>query len=288
MAETQLQLNVISQELTYNGTPKVIPSSYWTDTLVPLMYPTWDTDKDKLILFTWYVNDTYTAQRRKYVMNFKTNTNEWKDYEMEAVANATATAFKDKLKEAWYAIDSIENVEYQTELASMYSKVSSVSPMSVRLARDFLLSESDWTQLGDCQLSTADKALWTTYREKLRDLTNDANFSSAAAEVKFPISPNFYNKIHKVENPSDAYLATDAQWQKLASHYLKLFGEKIASYLLLKSATENSYFDRMIAEYNQTKAVIGSEPAPTARDLETKKEFLERIVQQAQDEIDAS
>ena len=169
----------------------------------------------------------------------------------------------------------------------MYSKVSAVSPTSVRLARDFLLSESDWTQLGDCQLSTADKALWTTYRQKLRDLTSDSNFNSAAAEVKFPISPNFYNKIHKVENPSDAYLATDTQWLKLATHYLKLFSEKIANYLLLKSATENSYFDTLIKEYNAVKAVT-VEPTPTAQDLETKKELLERIITKAQDELDAS
>ncbi len=287
MAEQQLQLNVISQEITYNGVPKVIPNTYWTDTLVPLMYPTWDTDKDKLILFTWFMNDTYTAQRRKYVLNFKTNTHEWKDYEMETVANATATAFRDKLKEAWYAIDAIENAEYQTELASMYSKVSAVSPMSVRLCRDFLLAESDWTQMPDSALSSADKALWTTYRTKLRDLTSDSNFNTAAAEVKFPISPNFYNKIHKVENPSDEYLATDQQWLKLADHYLKLFQEKIASYLLLKSATENTYFDRMIIEYQRAKAAA-VEPPPTAQDLETKKDLLERIIQKAQDELSGS
>ena len=47
----QVELNVIGQELSYNGIPKPIPQTYWTDTLVPLMYPTWDTDKDKLISF---------------------------------------------------------------------------------------------------------------------------------------------------------------------------------------------------------------------------------------------
>ena len=45
----QVELNVIGQELSYNGIPKPIPATYWTDTLVPLMYPTWDTDKLSLI-----------------------------------------------------------------------------------------------------------------------------------------------------------------------------------------------------------------------------------------------
>ena len=92
----QVELNVIGQELSYNGIPKPIPQTYWTDTLVPLMYPTWDTDKDKLISFYYYSNGTYTAKRRKYVMNFTTNTNEWKDYEMEQVASSVADTFKTK------------------------------------------------------------------------------------------------------------------------------------------------------------------------------------------------
>ena len=121
----QVELNVIGQELSYNGTPKPIPQTYWTDTLVPLMYPTWDTDKDKLISFYYYSNGTYTAKRRKYVMNFKTNTNEWKDYEMEQVASSVADTFKDKLIEGWYAIDAIENIEFQNELGAMYAKAVS-------------------------------------------------------------------------------------------------------------------------------------------------------------------
>ena len=43
--DIQVELNVIGQELSYNGHSKTIPQTYWTDTLVPLMYPTWDTDK---------------------------------------------------------------------------------------------------------------------------------------------------------------------------------------------------------------------------------------------------
>ena len=128
MADIQVQLDVINQEISYNGMPKAIPSTYWTGTLVPLMYPTWDTDKDKLILFVYNTDGTYIAKRRKYVMNFKTNTSEWKDYEMEAVATATVTTFKDKLVDGWYAVDAIENTEFQNELAGIYAKTQNVSP----------------------------------------------------------------------------------------------------------------------------------------------------------------
>ena len=283
MADIQVQLDVINQEITYNGMPKAIPSTYWTDTLVPLLYPTWDTDKDKLILFVYNTDSTYIAKRRKYVMNFKTNVNEWKDYEMEAVTTATVTAFKDKLIEGWYAVDAVENTEFQNELANIYAKTQNVSPATVRLARDFLLDETDWSQIADCPLSVADKALYTTYRQKLRDISSDPNFNSNALEVKFPISPNFYNRVYKLENAGKDYLATDDQFLKLGLHYLKLFKEKIAYYLLMKSVTERTYFDRMLSEYANHSSK--SAPAPlTSAEVQEKKDWLDKLIELASDE----
>ena len=286
MADIQVQLDVINQEISYNGMPKAIPSTYWTDTLVPLLYPTWDTDKDKLILFVYNTDGTYIAKRRKYVMNFKTNTNEWKDYEMEAVATATVETFKDKLVEGWYAVDAIENTEFQNELAGIYAKTQNVSPTTVRLARDFLLDETDWSQVADCPLSADDKALYTTYRTKLRDLTKDPNFSSNALEVKFPISPQFYNKVYKLENAGEDYLATDKQYLKLALHYLKLFKEKIAYYLLMKSITERSYFDRLLAEYANVNATTQAPAELTSEQVQAKKDWLDKLIQLAAEEKD--
>ena len=254
MADIQVQLDVINQEISYNGMPKVIPSTYWTDTLVPLMYPTWDTDKDKLILFVYNTDGTYIAKRRKYVMNFKTNTNEWKDYEMEAVATATVTTFKDKLVEGWYAVDAIENTEFQNELAGIYAKTQNVSPATVRLARDFLLDETDWSQVADCPLSADDKALYVTYRQKLRDIPASTEFTTAVEKTKFPVSPEFYNKIYLPKNAGVAYLSTDDQFKPLGEHYLRAFRDKISHYLVLKSFTEKGMFDLLLQEYgNFTK-----------------------------------
>ena len=225
MATIQVELNVIGQELSYNGISKPIPQTYWTDTLVPLMYPTWDTDKDKLITFYYFSDGTYTAKRRKYIMNFKTNTNEWKDYEMEQVASSVADAFKDKLIEGWYAIDAIENTEFQNELGAMYAKARAVSPLSVRLARDFLLTETDWVMVSDSPIDADTKAQYTLYRQKLRDIPATTEFSTNVEETKFPISPDFYNKIYKTEteNAGKDYLATDDQFLPLGIHYLKRY-----------------------------------------------------------------
>jgi len=281
----QVELNVIGQELSYNGIPKPIPQTYWKDTLVPLMYPTWDTDKDKLITFYYYSDGTYTAKRRKYVMNFKTNTNEWKDYEMEQVASSVADTFKDKLVEGWYAIDAIENTEFQNELGAMYAKANAVSPLSVRLARDFLLTETDWVMVGDSPLDADTKAMYTTYRQKLRDIPATTEFSTNVEGTKFPISPDFYNKIYKTENAGKDYLATDDQFLPLASHYLKRYKDRMAHYLLTKSWTERAYFDTFITEYNNVKAAQASH-FDAEYTTEDKKAFLDKLLAQCQIEID--
>ena len=282
MSAIQVELNVIGQELSYNGIPKPIPQTYWTDTLVTLMYPTWDTDKDKLISFYYFDDGTFTAKRRKYVMNFKTNVNEWKDYEMEQVSSSVADTFKDKLVEGWYAIDAIENVEFQNELGAMYAKANAISPLSIRLARDFLLSETDWALGSDSPLDATAKAQYTLYRTKLRDITDTTEFSTAVETTKFPISPDFYNKIYKTENEGEDYLATDKQFLPLAGHYLKRYRDRMAHYLLTKSWTERSYFDTFILEYNNVKAAA----VTVSQDNEDKKAFLDKMLVEAQAEID--
>jgi len=46
---------------------------------------------------------------------------------------------------------------------------------TVRSLRGMKLSKSDWTQLPDAPLTTAQKADWATYRQALRDITNQAD-----------------------------------------------------------------------------------------------------------------
>ena len=280
----QVQLDVINQEIEYNGTPKTIPESYWKDTLTPLLYPLWDSDKDKLITFQYFTNDSYTAKRRKYVKDFKTNTFKWVDYEMEAVGAAEATAFKDKLIEGFYLIDSLENDEFQDELARMYSKQKAVSPFSIRLARNFLLDETDWTQLADAPIDADTKAQYTLYRTKLRELTDSAEFTNDTENTKFPISPEFYNKVYKVDFPTEDYLATAGQFIEMGKHRLKKFRDKIAYFLTLKSETDKTYFNDMLVEYDKIKTDRIETPRDDL-DTEKNRDFLEKIIKDASDEL---
>lgn len=44
---------------------------------------------------------------------------------------------------------------------------------AIRADRDAILAKSDWTQIGDSPLEAGSKQDWQTYRQALRDITDD-------------------------------------------------------------------------------------------------------------------
>ena len=66
-----------------------------------------------------------------------------------------------------YAVRVVTNSdEYNTQRATDQWN-------EVRSLRDMYLQQSDWTQLPD--VSNVDKTAWATYRQQLRDITNQAD-----------------------------------------------------------------------------------------------------------------
>jgi len=55
----------------------------------------------------------------------------------------------------------------------------------VRSRRNFLLSRCDWTQLPDAPLSNTETADWGSYRQILRDITNQSD----PFNIEWPVSP---------------------------------------------------------------------------------------------------
>ena len=56
----------------------------------------------------------------------------------------------------------------------------------VRSERNVLLAESDWTQLADAPLAVEQKTAWATYRQALRDITEQPTFPTS---VQWPEAP---------------------------------------------------------------------------------------------------
>ena len=72
--------------------------------------------------------------------------------------------------------DSLEWVDSSTkptkaQLDSYLSTVETEEMVVFRQMRNQKLSESDWTRMDDCCISTSKKAEWATYRQELRDIT---------------------------------------------------------------------------------------------------------------------
>lgn len=62
--------------------------------------------------------------------------------------------------------------------------------IAVRIERNNLLSESDWTQMSDSPLSDSKKTEWATYRQSLRDLPTTNSSASSYDDVIFPSKPS--------------------------------------------------------------------------------------------------
>ena len=71
-SETSLYLNAFDKTIQFEGVMKTIDDDYWTSNIVPILYPLWDSDKDKLELFVKYKDDTVKMNKTKYQRNQKT------------------------------------------------------------------------------------------------------------------------------------------------------------------------------------------------------------------------
>lgn len=233
-----LQLNAVQREVNYRGMTRDISDTYWNDHIGPKLYPMWDSDKDKLILFSYYDNGAFHVQRRKFTKNFATQQYEWKDYEMEVYDTKEALEIFEALKEAFYLIDSVEKENYQNELASAYYESKQVSWYSIRLCRNFLLDDTDWVFAGDSPISEEEKELWKTYRQALRDIPQEDSYIEAH-DVMFPISPYDWEKFYKPEKPDEPYLGSKDQYLKLSAYFVSNFKERIIQNLMMKQQVMN-------------------------------------------------
>ena len=59
----------------------------------------------------------------------------------------------------------------------------------IRLMRNRLLTESDWTQLSDSPLSQEEKGLWSIYRQELRDIPESIPSDISFSDIIWPTKP---------------------------------------------------------------------------------------------------
>lgn len=77
----------------------------------------------------------------------------------------------------------VQKWEVETATAGQIEVRTNDMAAIVRAQRDRLLAECDWTQLPDAKV---DAAAWATYRDALRDVTDQAGFPWS---VEYPTKP---------------------------------------------------------------------------------------------------
>ena len=232
-SSTSLYLNAFDKTIQYEGIMKTIDDDYWTKEIVPILYPMWDSDNDKLEVFVQYKDGTSRMNKTKYSRNQKTGTFKWISYQFDLAPFTTEVAdLNTRLIEKFTEYRQGQENDLERALAASFSKTAILNWTKVALIRNFLLMDSDWTQLGDAPLTAEQKTLWQTYRQKLRDIPQDQKNKSANTVV-FPITPTKHAKLAD----SLTYLDDVSHFYTIPQSVYSKFTTRIVNYLALAIGT---------------------------------------------------
>ena len=235
-----LFVNATTRQIQCDGLTKSISDDYWTEEISPVLYPLWDSDKDKLESFIFYKDETSKMLKNKYQRNHKTKVYKWVSYEFDTSEFTTAEikGLYNTLHDKFINYRDIEDYDLDAKLKSIYAKDNMVNWNKLKMMRKFLLMDCDWTQAPDSPLSDEVKSQWVTYRQKLRDIPSDQK-GVPAVEVAFPITPSKYAT--RVANGDETdYLSDDKHhFFYLNQAVLKKYTDRILTYMSISIAVDN-------------------------------------------------
>ena len=232
-SSTTIYLNAFDKTIQHDGIIKTIDDDYWTKNIVPLLYPMWDSDNDKLEVFVLYKDGTTRMNKTKYTRNQKTGVYKWISYQFDLSPFTTEiTDLSNNLIDKWTEYREGQENDLERTLAAAFANTAILNWTKVALIRNFLLMESDWTQLGDAPITTEQKAQWVKYRQKLRDIPAEQEKKNASLVV-FPITPSK----HAVLADGLNYLEDVSHYYTIPQSVYSKFSSRIVNYLALAIST---------------------------------------------------
>ena len=232
-SETSLYLNAFDKTIQHDGVMKTIDDDYWTKEIVPILYPLWDSDKDKLELFVQYKDGSSKMNKTKYQRNQKTGEYKWVSYQFDTSPFPTeVNDLYNRVIDKWTEYRQGQENDLERALEASFSQSTILNWTKVTLIRNFLLMDSDWTQLGDAPISTEDKAKWVTYRQRLRDIPQEQK-DIAANSVVFPMTPTKHAKL----GDGKTYLDDVSHFYTIPQSVYSKFSTRIVTYLSLAIGT---------------------------------------------------
>ena len=232
-SSTTIYLNAFDKTIQHDGIIKTIDDDYWTKNIVPLLYPMWDSDNDKLEVFVLYKDGTTRMNKTKYTRNQKTGVYKWISYQFDLSPFTTEiTDLSNNLIDKWTEYRQGQENDLERTLAAAFANTAILNWTKVALIRNFLLMESDWTQLRDAPITTEQKAQWVKYRQKLRDIPAEQEKKNASLVV-FPITPSK----HAVLADGLNYLEDVSHYYTIPQSVYSKFSSRIVNYLALAIST---------------------------------------------------
>ena len=240
-----VQINALERMIIVDGKTQFIGEDYWIANIQNILYPFWTSDKDRLIHLNYFSDGSYGIEKKKYVYDRATKERKGKTYSWVEPTESEVAQIAETIKEKYFEYQDTEQETIQEKLYNEYGRWSKISWEGIRMIRNFLLVDCDWTQMPDAVLSTELKAQWTTYRTKLRSLPQDYD-GQDADDVKFPINPIMYATFITLKdaegndlNAGKAYLDTIDQFGSFTAstygEYAKRIVMTIASNYKIKN-----------------------------------------------------
>tara|TARA_B100000214_G_scaffold361041_1_gene324030 strand:+ start:45 stop:890 length:846 start_codon:yes stop_codon:yes gene_type:complete len=270
-SQTSLYLNAFDKNIQVDGIIKTIDDGFWTKEIVPILYPLWDSDKDKLEVFVKYKDGTAKMNKTKYQRNQKTGTYKWISYQfdLDPFMPDDVDQLYTKLKEKFTEYRVGQENDLEKALAARYAKDNILNWAKLRLIRNFLLLDSDWSQLGDAPLTDAEKAKWVTYRQKLRDVPTDNSEAAEPATVVFPVTPF---KHAEMDDGKDYLSDTIEHFYTMNQTVYSRFSSRLVNYLTLTVGT--TAIDKMPLS-RLTNVGVKAQPTTGDSSLDALLKFIE-------------
>lgn len=235
-SKTELYLNAFDKTIQINGVTKTFDDEFWAQHFVPILYPIWDSDKDKLETFVKYKDGTARMNKTKYSRNQKTKEYKWISYQFDLTAfrQDEIDDLVDALQEKYTLYRVNQEHDLERSLASQFAKSAILNWNKIVLIRNFLLSDCDWTQTNDAPITEEEVNWWKSYRQKLREIPQTQN-NIPASEVKFPITPKKY----KALNTDKEYLSDEYEhFYRMNQLAYSKFADRIVNYLAIAISTQ--------------------------------------------------
>ena len=228
-----VQVNALERMIIVDGKTQYIEEDYWNANIQNVLYPFWTSDRDRLIHLNYFSDGSYGIEKKKYIYDRATKARRWQTYQWVEPTEAEVSQIAETLKEKYFEYQDTEQEIIQEKLYNEYGRWNKVSWEGIRMIRNYLLADCDWTQMPDAAIDADTKAMWTKYRTKLRSLPQDYD-GKEADDVLFPFNPIMYNKwitIVDVENnkvnEGKAYLETEDQFGKFETNTYSEYARRI-------------------------------------------------------------